>query len=249
MQGIETKDPTYGLPAVWILEDQRPTARSAGYTLVDPATVFITHLSEVIRQNVAELLTRSETERLVARVRQSQPGLVDELIPTVLTLTDVQKVLQNLLREKVPIRNLESILEVLVDGGRQRKDPDVLTELVRQKLGSVICQTLASSAGDLHDVLTFDPAIENTIASGIKSVDERTALVLEPRFAEQVLGRMSSQVERMMKSNILPVLLCAPEVRRHVRQVTHRVLPHLSVLSLTEVPHSVNLRSFGVVTI
>jgi len=248
LQGIETKDPTYGLPAVWILEDQRPTARSAGYTLVDPATVFITHLSEVIRQNVAELLTRSETERLVARVRQSQPGLVDELIPTVLTLTDVQKVLQNLLREKVPIRNLESILEVLVDGGRQRKDPDVLTELVRQKLGSVICQTLASSAGDLH-VLTFDPAIENTIASGIKSVDERTALVLEPRFAEQVLGRMSSQVERMMKSNILPVLLCAPEVRRHVRQVTQRVLPHLSVLSLTEVPHSVSLRSFGVVTI
>lgn len=248
LQGIETKDPTYGLPAVWILEDQRPVARSAGYTLVDPATVFITHLSEVIRQNVAELLTRSETERLVARVRQSQPGLVDELIPTVLTLTDVQKVLQNLLREKVPIRNLEAILEVLVDGGRQRKDPDVLTELVRQKLGSVICQTLASSAGELH-VLTFDPAIENTIVSGIKSVDERTALVLEPRFAEQVLGRMSSQVERMMKSNILPVLLCAPEVRRHVRQVTQRVLPHLSVLSLTEVPHSVNLRSFGVVTI
>jgi flagellar biosynthesis protein FlhA len=248
LQGVETKDPTYGLPAVWILEDQKQVARSAGYTLVDPATVFITHLSEVIRQNVAELLTRSETDRLVARVRQSQPGLLDELVPTVLSLTDIQKVLQNLLREKVPIRNLESILEVLVDGGRQKKDPDVLTELVRQKLGSVICQTLASPAGDLH-VLTFDPAIENTIASGIKSVDERNALVLEPRFAEQVISRMSAQVERMMKSNILPVLLCAPEVRRHVRQVTQRVLPHLSVLSLTEVPHSVNLRSFAVVTI
>jgi len=248
LQGIETKDPTYGLPAVWILEDQRANARSAGYTLVDPVTVFITHLSEVIRQNVAEMLTRSETERLIARVRQSQPGLVDELVPAVLTLTDVQKVLQNLLREKVPIRNLEAVLEVLVDGGRLKKDPDVLTELVRQKLGSVICQTLASPAGDLH-VLTFDPAIENTIVSGIKAVDERTALVLEPRFAEQVLSRMSAQVERMMKSNILPVLLCAPEVRRHVRQVTQRVLPHLAVLSLTEVPHSVNLRSFGVVTI
>jgi flagellar biosynthesis protein FlhA len=248
LQGIDTKDPSYGLPAVWILEDQRPAARSAGYTLVDPATVFITHLSEVIRQNVAELLTRAETERLVAKVRQSQPGLLDELVPAVMTLTDIQKVLQNLLREKVPIRNLEAILEVLVDGGRQKKDPDVLTELVRQKLGSVICQTLASAAGDLH-VLTFDPAIENTIASGIKSVDERTALVLEPRFAEQVLNRMSAQVERMMKSNILPVLLCAPEVRRHVRQITQRVLPHLSVLSLTEVPNSVSLRSFGVVTI
>jgi flagellar biosynthesis protein FlhA len=248
LQGIETKDPTYGLPAVWILEDQRSEGRAAGYTLVDPTTVFITHLSEVIRQNAAELLTRSETERLVNRVRQAQAGLVDELIPTVLTLTDIQKVLQNLLREKVPIRNLESILEVLVDGGRQKKDPDVLTELVRHKLGSVICQSLASPTGELQ-VLTFDPAIENTIASGIKSVEERTALVLEPRFAEQILGRMSAQVERMMKSNILPVLLCAPELRRHVRQVTQRVLPHLSVLSLAEVPNNVNLRSYGVVTI
>ena len=248
LPGVETKDPTYGLPAVWIADEQRANARSSGYTLVDATTVFITHLSEVVRQNAAELLTRAETERLIARVRQTQAGLVDELIPAVLTLSEVQKVLQNLLREKVPVRNLEAVLEVLADYGRQKKDADVLTELVRQKLGSVICQTLATGGSDLH-VLTFDPAVENAIASSIKSVEERTTLVLEPKFAEQVVGRMAAQVERMMKSNMLPVLLCAPELRRHVRQITQRVLPHLSVVSLTEVPNNVNLRSFGVVTV
>ena len=248
LPGVETKDPTYGLPAVWITEEQRGAARSAGYTLVDPTTVFITHLSEVVRQNAAELLTRSETERLIARVRQSQPGLVDELVPTILTLSEVQKVLQNLLREKVPVRNLEAVLEVLADYGRQKKDADVLTELVRQKLGSVICQSLATGGSDLH-VLTFDPAVENAIASSLKSVEERTTLVLEPKFAEQIVGRMAAQVERMMKSNMLPVLLCAPELRRHVRQVTQRVIPHLSIVALTEVPNNVSLRSFGVVTV
>jgi flagellar biosynthesis protein FlhA len=248
LAGVETKDPTYGLPAVWITEDQRPAARSSGYTLVDPTTVFITHLSEVVRQHAAELLTRAETERLVARVRQSQPGLVDELVPAILTLSEVQKVLQNLLREKVPIRNLEAVLEVLADAGRQKKDAELLTELARHKLGSVICQTLSSGGPDLH-VLTFDPAVESAIASGIKSVEERATLVLEPKFAEQVVARMAAQVERMMKSNMLPVLLCAPELRRHVRQITQRVLPHLAVVSLTEVPNNVNLRSFGVVTV
>jgi len=248
LPGVETKDPTYGLPAVWITEEHRGAARSAGYTLVDPTTVFITHLSEVVRQNAAELLTRSETERLIARVRQSQPGLVDELVPTILTLSEVQKVLQNLLREKVPVRNLEAVLEVLADYGRQKKDADVLTELVRQKLGSVICQSLATGGSELH-VLTFDPAVENAIASSLKSVEERTTLVLEPKFAEQIVGRMAAQVERMMKSNMLPVLLCAPELRRHVRQVTQRVIPHLSIVALTEVPNNVSLRSFGVVTV
>jgi flagellar biosynthesis protein FlhA len=248
LSGVETRDPTYGLPAVWITEEQRPAGRSAGYTLVDATTVFITHLSEVIRQNAAELLTRAETERLINRVRQSQPGLVDELIPTILTLSEVQKVLQNLLREKVPVRNLEAVLEVLADAGRQKKDADLLTELVRQKLGSVICQTLATGGAELN-VLTFDPAVENAIASSIKSVEERSTLVLEPKFAEQIIGRMAAQVERMMKSNMLPVLLCAPELRRHVRQITQRVIPHLAVVSLTEVPNNVNLRSFGVVTV
>lgn len=203
LEGIETKDPTYGLPAVWIVEEERHSARSAQYTLVDPSTVFITHLSEVIRQQSATLLTRAETERLVDRVRQHQSGLVEELIPTVLTLSEIQKVLQNLLREKVSIRNLGSILEVLVDTGRINKDADALTELVRQRLGPVICQGLAKDAEYLH-VLTLDPSVEQTLSNSLRAVDEKATLVLDPKFAEQVLTKTANQVEKMMKNNMMP---------------------------------------------
>jgi len=248
LQGVETRDPTYGLPAVWIAESERQAARAAGYTLVDPTTVFVTHLGELIRQNAATLLTRAETERLVNRLRAQHSGLLDELIPNVLTLGDIQKVLQSLLREKVSIRNLEAILEVLAEAGRASKNPEALTELVRQRLGLSICQALADTSGSLY-VLTLDPAIENTIAGSLRSAEEKSALVLEPRFAEQVLSRIGAQVERMLKSNVVPVLLCAPELRRHLRRLTERVLPHLAVVSMNEVPTTVSLRSFGVVTI
>jgi flagellar biosynthesis protein FlhA len=256
LQGVETRDPTYGLPAVWITENERQAARAAGYTLVDPATVFLTHLSEVVKQNVAALLTRAETERLIDRLRPQQAGLLDELIPNVLTLGEVQKVLQNLLREKVSIRSLEPILEVLADAGRANKNAESLTELVRQRLGLAICQGLADASGSLY-VLTLDPAIESTIATSLRGswekagdkAEDKAALALEPRFAEQVLARIGAQVERMIKGNVMPVLLCSPELRRHVRRLTERVLPHLAVVSMTEVPNSMNLKSFGVVTI
>jgi flagellar biosynthesis protein FlhA len=248
LQGVETRDPTYGLPAVWIAEGERAAARSAGYTLVDPATVFVTHLGELVRQNAPSLLTRAETEHLIDRLRAQHAGLLDELIPNVMTLGEIQKVLQNLLREKVSIRNLESILEVLAESARAGKNPEHLTELVRQRLGLAICQSLADPSGNLY-VLTLDPAIEHTIASSVRSADDKAALVLEPRFAEQVLARIGAQVERMIKSNAMPVLLCAPELRRHLRKLTERVLPHLSVVAMTEVPNHVNLKSFGVVTI
>ncbi len=248
LEGIETRDPTYGLPAVWIAESNRQLARSSGYTLVDPVTVFITHLSEIIRRNAANLLTRAETEALVDKVRQRQSGLVEELIPAVLSLSEIQKVLQNLLREKVSIRNLDAILEVLVDSGRHHKDPEQLTELVRQRLGSVICQSLTGTNGDLQ-VLTLDPAIEQTLAMSIRAVEQSSTLVLEPKFAEQMLTKLAGQVEKMMKSNAMPVLLCAPELRRHLRKLTERVMPHLAILSMAEVPTTVNLKAFGAVTL
>ena len=248
LPGVATKDPAYGLPAQWIATDDEPMAREAGYTLVDPATVLITHLSEVIRQNAATLLTRAETERLLARLRPAQAGLLDEVIPTVLTVGEIQKVLQNLLREKVSIRHLEAILEVLADAGRASKDAEVLTEMVRQRLGTVICQTLANKAGELV-VLTLDPAIEHQLATSLKAVNDKSTLVLEPRFAEQMIGRIAAQVERMMKGNVMPVLLTAPELRRHLRRVTERVLPHLSVVSMSEVPTTVSLKAYGLVSL
>jgi flagellar biosynthesis protein FlhA len=247
LKGIETRDPTYGLPAVWIEESERDAARAARFTLVDAATVFFTHLSEVLRQHSAALLTRAETDKLLARVRQSQPGLVEEVIPAVLSVGDVQRVLQNLLREKVTVRNLEAILETLVDAGKVNKDPAHLTEIARQRLGSAICQSLVGESGALH-VLTLDPVIEQTIAQSVRSVDSASSMVVEPKFAEKVIGTVAAQAERMMKSNLLPVLLCSPELRRHIRSLCERAMPHLRVLSLSEIPHSIDLKSFGTVS-
>jgi flagellar biosynthesis protein FlhA len=247
IKGIATKEPTYGLPAIWIEESEREIARAARYTLVDAATVFITHLSEVLKQQSAQLLTRTETDRLLQRIRQQQPGLVEELIPTILSVSDVQKVLQNLLREKVSIRNLEVILESLVDMGRNTKDLSYLTEVVRQKLGSAICQTLLGEMSALN-VLTLDPAIEQVLLQSVRNVDANSVMVIEPKYAEQLLARLAAQSERMMKGNMLPVLLCSPELRRHVRALAERMIPHMRILSMAEVPNSVSLKAFGTVS-
>lgn len=252
LPGEVTRDPTYGLPALWIEDNQRAAAMQAKFTLVDAPTVFMTHLTEVLRRESAALLTRAETDRLLARVRQSQPGLVEEIIPTVLSSSDVQRVLQNLLREKVSIRHLEAILETLADAGRATKDVQQLTEFVRQRLGQAICQSLLGEAQALH-VMTLDPALESQFLHSLQTAREAqqtySSFVLDPRMTEQLMGRLVQQAERMMKSNLLPVLLCAPELRRHVRTLSERVMPHLRVLSMTEIPGNIELKSFGVVSI
>jgi flagellar biosynthesis protein FlhA len=242
--GTETHEPTYGLPALWIDDAQREAARAHRFTLVDPPTVFITHVSETLRQQCAQLLTRGETDKLLQRVRQSQPGLVEELVPTVLTISDVQKVLQSLLREKVSIRNIEAIIETLVDAGRGAKDAPTLTEHVRQRLGGAICRQLMGDATTL-EVLTLDPALEHTL----RGATAGGTLAADPRLAEQFLARTVSHAEQMMKKGLLPVLLCAPELRRHVRALTERAVPHMRVLGITEIPNNVPLRSFGTVAV
>lgn len=246
LEGLETRDPTYGLPAIWISEAQKSIAKSKGYTLVDPLTVFMTHLTEVLRKNSANLLSRTEVSAIIERAREQNVSLVDELIPNVLSAVEIQKVLQNLLREKVSIRNVESIFEVLADAGRHTKQAEQLTELVRGKLGSAICQSLIGSRPELA-VITLDPNIEQKIADSIQSIDESSRLVIDPRYTEQIISRLASQVEAMMKSNISPVLLCAPELRRHLRTITERVLPHLAIVAMTEVPTNLRLQSYSVI--
>jgi flagellar biosynthesis protein FlhA len=248
LEGQVAVDPAYRLPAVWIQEEKRAVARAGGYTVVDAFTVFVTHVSEVLKQNTHNLITRSETERLIARVREQQAGFVDELIPKVLTLGEVQRVLQTLVKERVPIRNMDAILEVLADYGGKLKEPESLAELVRERLGRTICQQLVDGQGELQ-VLTFDPAVEQTLAAGVRSIEDKPTLVLEPRLAEQVLRRLSEEVERMARGNLRPVLLCAPSLRRHVRRFTERLVPRLSVLSLNEIPAQQNLKAFGVVKV
>src|SRR6266480_3128069 len=223
LDGVATKDPTYGLPAFWILDELKGRAREAGYTVVDPVTVLATHFTEVIKQQAPNLLTRGETDRLIARVREQQPSLVQDLVPKVLTLGEVQKVLQSLLREKVPIRNMEAILEVLSDHGGRVKEADHLTELVRERLGATICQTLANPAGELY-VLTFDPVVEQQMTASIRSVEDRSALVIEPRFAEQLLRKLTAEADRMLSSELMPVILCAPNRRTCRRRLgAHRM--------------------------
>jgi flagellar biosynthesis protein FlhA len=251
VRGEATRDPTYGLPALWIEPELREQASAAHYTLVDGPTVLMTHLTEVIRRESGSLLSRPETDKLLARIRQSQPSLVEELIPVVMTVGDVQKVLQNLLREKVSIRNVEAILETLADAGRGTKDTAQLTEAVRQRLGYAICQSLAGAAPALH-VLTLDPAVESRLLQGLQSAKREGAgaagFVLEPKLIEKFLLHLMQQADRMMKSNLLPVLLCAPELRRHLRSLSERGLPHLRVLSMAEIPQGIELKSYGTVT-
>ena len=257
LSGDITRDPTYGLPAIWIEEHQRKAAVAAKFTLVDAPTVFMTHLTEVLRRESATLLTRAETEKVLTRVRQSNASLVEELIPTVLSISDVQRVLQNLLREKVSIRHMDAILETLSDAGRHSKDANYLTEIVRHRLGHAICQGLLGEATALH-VMTLAPTIESQFMQSVqaaqtaRNADSGAAqqpFVLEPKMAEQFISKLVQQAERMMKNNLLPVLLCSPELRRHVRALSERVMPHLRVLSMAEIPHSIELKSYAVITL
>ena len=244
--GEVTRDPTYGLPAVWISADQREAAIAARFTLVDAQTVLMTHLTETLRRESATLLTRAETERLLARVRQTQPTLVEELIPTVLSMSDLQRVLQSLLREKVSIRNIEAILETLADAGRAAKDTAHLVERVRHRLGHAICQSLIGEQSALQ-VMTLDPAIESQLMQTVRSSDAGQPVVLDPRLTEQTVGKLVATAERMMRANLLPVLLCSPDLRRHIRTLSERVVPHLRVVAMTEIPQSIELKSYAVV--
>jgi flagellar biosynthesis protein FlhA len=247
LEGRETRDPAYGLPAQWISPDQRQYARGAGYTLVDPETVLITHLGEVTKRHAPELLTRAETERLVARVREQQASLVDELIPGVMSYTDVQKVLQQLLREQVSIRNVETILEVLVDAGKTHKQTEDLVERVRERLGPLICQRISNAQGELH-VLTLAPDLERSIVSAVRQREGSGALVADLSQLEALLSGLAKQSEAMMARSHLPVLLCPSVVRRHLRALIQRSLPHVTVLGINEVPSTVMVKAFGTVT-
>lgn len=246
LDGQETRDPAYGLPALWISPDQRQFARGAGYTLVDPETVLITHLGEIIKRHAPDLLTRAETERLVQRVRERQASLADELVPGVMSYTDIQKVLQQLLREQVSIRNLEAILEVLVDAGKTLKQTDELVERVRERLGPAICQKVSNAQGELQ-VLTLAPELERAIVSAVRSRDGNALLVNDVGQLDALLSNLASQAEAMMGRNLLPVLLCPSQIRRHVRQLVQRSLPHITVLGINEVPTTAVVRAVGTI--
>jgi flagellar biosynthesis protein FlhA len=246
LDGVETRDPAYGLPAQWIAKDARQFARGAGYTLVDPDTVLMTHLGELVKRHAPELLTRAETERLVQRLREGNGSLVDELVPNVLSYSDIQKVLQLLLREQVSIRNLEAVLETLVDAGKTVKSADDLAERVRERLGPAICQKLSDTRGELH-VLTLAPDVERVLLTGHRGGDVRGPLFADVAQMDGFLKNLGRQAEAMMGRSLMPVLLCPSPLRRPLRTLMQRSLPYVSVLGLNEVPTTTMVRSFSTV--
>jgi len=248
VEGVETLEPTFGLPAIWIESGQLNYAKSVGYTIVDPLTVLLTHFSEVIKSNASSLLDRLATEEIINRIRRQHSGLIEELIPNILTYSEIQKILQQLLDEKVSIKNIALILEAMVEAGKLNKSVEFITEKVRAKLAGSICERLIAQDENIH-VLTVEPSLESILLKGIQSDEYNSSMLLEPGMTDKVLTSVSSSAEKMMSANLLPVILCTPGIRRHLKRLLNRVIPHATVLSLNEVPSTAKVRSFGVISI
>jgi len=189
---------------------------------------------------------RADVVTLLEGVRSRQPGLIEELIPAIMTVSDVQRVLQNLLAEEVSIRNMDQIAEALVDLGRTVKDPAELTETVRQRLSHGICHALRGQNQQLS-VLSLDPRAEGQIAESLRRTEAGSNLMLDPRLAEQLIRKLLPAVETMIRESVAPVLLCRPEIRRHLKTFTKRSIPRLSVLSVNEIPHTIDLASYSII--
>lgn len=244
--GIETKEPAFGLPALWIDEATKERAEMAGYTVVDPPSVVATHLTEIIKKYAHELLGRQETKSLVDSVKESHATLVEELIPSTLTIGELQKVLCKLLKEKISIRDLVTIFETLADYGKFTKDPEVLTEYVRQALSRQITQQYAVPSEPLK-VITVSPAIEKKIADAVQQSDQGSYLALDPASTQTIYNRLSEQVSRVAQLGQQPIILTSPTIRMYMRQMLERTLTDIPVLSYSELEPNIEVQSVGVV--
>lgn len=232
LDGVHTQEPAFGLPATWIAPEQREAATAAGYTVVDPTTALSTHLSETIRTFLPDLLSRQQVKEMLDHVAQSSPKLVEELVPKLVSVGEVQRVLRQLLRERVPIRDLVTILEALADAAGVTKDPDAMTEAVRSAMGRAICRPYQNEKGELT-VIGVQPAFEEKLLASLVKTEQGAVLALDPQQAQHIAARIARAVEQAMAQ---PVLLCSPALRPHLWRLFARVLPHLGVLSHAEVP-------------
>jgi flagellar biosynthesis protein FlhA len=248
ISGIATTEPAFGLPAIWIDEAMKERAELSGYTVVDPPSVVATHLTEVIKKHAHELVGRQETKTLVESVKESYPALVDDLIPSILSIGDVQKVLSKLLREKISVRDLVTILETLADNGGYTKDPEILTEYVRQSLSRQITQQYASS-GESLKVITVGPALEKRISEAVQQSDQGSYLALDPSSSQMIYHRLSEQINKAIQAGQQPVILTSPTIRMYLRQLIERTMQDIPVLSFSELEPSVEIQSMGVVNL
>jgi len=249
VRGIETTEPAFGLAAWWINEDQRHEAEQRNYTVVEASSVLSTHLTETIKRHADELLTRQEVNRLLDNVKERSPKLIEELIPQIIKPGDVQKVLQHLLRERVPVRDLETILETLGDWSPRTKDPDVLVEYVRAALARTLCGLHAAPDNRLA-CITLDPALEEAINAGVESTERGATWTMSPATQSRIIEAIKAEAEKAiphLKGKTL-VILCSPPARLWVRRIIEGPLPHVPVMSYGEVVRGIEIQTHGMVT-
>ncbi len=245
--GIPTFEPSFHLPAIWITEGQREKAESLGYTVVDPPSIIATHLTEVIRSHIAELLTRQDVQNLVDNLKENNPALVDELVPKLLGLGEIQKVLQNLLAEEISIRDLLTIFETLADHAATTRDTDVLTEYVRQSLKRAISSKYFP-ANETTSVITLDPKVEQDIMGSVKQTEQGAYLTLDPERTKAIMASVETEVAKLESLGKNPIVVTSPIVRMYFKKLTEDYFKDLIVVSYNEVESNVELQSVGMVT-
>ena len=245
--GIPTYEPSFHLPAIWITEAQRERAESVGYTVVDPPSIIATHLTEIIRQYIADLLTRQDVQNLINNIKESNPSLVEELVPKLLGLGDIQKVLQNLLNEGISIRDLITIFETLADRASATRDTDILTEYVRQSLKRAISRKYFSTS-ETTSVVTLDPKLEQEIMSSVKQTEQGAYLTLDPEKTKLIIASVEAEIGKLEKLGKNPIIITSPIVRMYFKRLTEDYFKDLIVVSYNEIDTSVELQSVGMVT-
>jgi flagellar biosynthesis protein FlhA len=246
VEGVKTKEPAFGLTAYWVVEAQKQRAEALGYTVVDAATVLATHLTEVVKQHAHELLTRDEVNNLIKTLKETSPSVVEEVVPAVLKPGEVQKVLQNLLKEGVSIRDLGTILETIGDYAPRSKDPEVLTEYVRNALARTICRQHLERDGKMY-AITLDPKLEDMIKNAIERTERGSFLALTPQTVSRIGERLGKEVEKLVTAGHTPVILCSPQVRAQVKKIADTIQPGIAVLSYNEIIRDVQVEALGMV--
>ena len=248
IEGVETMEPAFNIPAVWIPEERKEEAKLSGYTVVDDATIMATHLTEVLRKHASELLGRQEVQNLLDNLSRSYPKAVEELAPNLLSLGIVQKVMQNLIRERISIRDLLTIVETLADYAVLTKDPDLLTEYVRNKLSRSIISPYIGEDGFLK-LITMDPGVEDLLLQGIQKAEHGSYLSIDPKIADSIIASIKQEAEKAMSKNIQPILLTSPVIRRHLKKMVEYFIPSLMVLSQSELLSDIGFKSIGKVSL
>ena len=246
IEGIDTEEPAFGTPAIWIEAEQRERAEMANYTVVDPGSVMATHLTEIIKSHAYELLGREEVKKLIDNVKEENEAVVDELMPDLMNLGEIQKILQNLLWENIPIKNLVLILETLADHAARTKDQTILTEYVRQGLSRQISKQFTDQENNLN-VFTIDPQKEEKLANSLEQSDQGNYLSLQPAEAQNLINTIVQQAKQLLEQGKEPILLTSPMIRRPIKEMVHRTFSDLTVLSFNELESDVDLQVQGVV--